>query len=275
MKNDLKREDVRLLENRVNEQLGRLQMTNQILRENVFRILQKETTFIQYPIEDNELCAFVCRKQGQLFSYINSYIPKDKQIFAAAHELYHIWYEPARLEQVEILNNDTLEYEPTVKSEKMANRFAAMLLVPETVLRQQVRLLNINETNIQLSDIVQLMPIFQVPYKTIVRRLQELGYFGSKECTAFLETPDRDAATGVLLQMKVLQLSLDSQTRSKVVMLDGFVEKVLLAYKDGLISYNELRESLALANQSPSSFGLPEMTDDDYAMLLEACDDDD
>lgn len=275
MNNDLNKKQIRLLEDRVNEQLGRLQMTNQIIRENVFRILQNETDFMQYPIEDDELCAFVCKKQGRLFSYINSYIPKDKQIFAAAHELYHIWYEPERLEQVEILNNKTLEYELTTKSEQMANRFAAMLLVPEVVLRQQLRMLNIDEMNIQLNDIVQLMPIFQVPYKTIVRRLQELHYITEKQCIVLLGIPDRDETTGVLLKMKVLQLSLDSQARSKVIMLDGFIEKILQAYQDEHISYNELRESLALANKTPGSFGLPEMTAADYAMLLGNCDDDD
>lgn len=266
-------DDIKLLEERVNEQLGRLQLTNQIIRENIFRILQNETIFLQYPIEDDELCAFVCKKQGRLFSYINSYIPKDKQIFAAAHELYHIWYEPERLEQVEILNSHTLEVEPTMKSEQMANRFAAMLLVPEHVLRQHIQSLKIDTTLIELKDIVQLIPIFQVPYKTIILRLKEIQMITEKQCNEFLNIPDRDEKTGVLYQMKVSQLPLDSQKRSRIIMLDGFIESVLKGYDDGKIAYAELREYLAFVNQSPGDYGYPEMTAGDYEMLLEDCDD--
>lgn len=273
MHHTLTEEDIKLLEERVNEQLGRLQLTNQIIRENIFRVLQNETIFLQYPIEDDELCAFVCKKQGKLFSYINSYIPKDKQIFAAAHELYHIWYEPERLEQVEILNNHTLEVEPTIKSEQMANRFAAMFLVPEMVLRQHIQSLKINPKEIGLKDIVQLIPIFQVPYKTIVLRLKEIQMITEKQCHEFLNIPDRDEKKGVLYQMKVSQLRLDSQERSRMIMLDGFIEKVLRGYDDKKISYTELKEYLAYANQSPSDYGYPEMTVEDYAMLLEDCDD--
>ncbi|WP_298830125.1 ImmA/IrrE family metallo-endopeptidase [uncultured Planococcus sp.] len=274
MVQELSKEDIHLLEDRVNEQLGKLQMTNQILRENVFLLLQKETHFLQYPIEDDELCAFVCKKRDKIFSYINSYIPQDKQIFAAAHELYHIWYEQERLDQVEILNNSTLENEPTIKSEKMANRFAAMLLVPKTVLLQHMRLLNIATEKIQLKDIVQLLPIFQVPYKTMVLRLREIRAINENECEEFLAIPDRDETKGVLFQMKVLQLPLSLQSRSKNIVLDGFTGNILKAYDQGEFSYNELREFLALVNQTPGDFGYPEMTDDDLKMLLEDCEDD-
>lgn len=273
MMNELTIEDIKLLDQRVNEQLGRLQLTNQIVREQVFRILQNETTFMQYPIEDDELCAFVCQKQGSLFSYINSYIPHDKQIFAAAHELYHIWYEEQRLNEVEVLMNQTLEEEPTERSEKMANRFAAMFLVPELVLRQQLSALQIDSEIIVLKDIVKLIPIFQVPYKTVVLRLFEIGVISEKQCQQFLMIPDRDATQGVVYQMKVSQLPLDSQQRSNIIMLDGYIERVLEAYNDEKISYTELREYLALANQTPGNFGYPEMTAEDFAMLLEDCDD--
>lgn len=273
MKNELTAEDIKLLDRRVNEQLGQLQLTGQIVREQVFRLLQNETIFMQYPIEDDELCAFVCKKQGRLFSYINSYIPKDKQIFAAAHELYHIWYEKERLDQVEVLSNQTLEAEPTQRSEKMANRFAAMFLVPELVLRQQISALQLDGETIELKELVQLMPIFQVPYKTLVLRLYEIRFITEKQCEQFLAVTDRNPSKGVLYQMKVSQLPLDSQERSNVVMLDGYIEHVLEAYNGSKISYAELREYLALANKSPGDFGYPEMTAEDYAMLLEDCDD--
>lgn len=273
MVNELSGEDIKLLDRRVNEQLGRLQLNNQIVREQIFRILQNETTFMQYPIEDDELCAFVCKKQGRLFSYINSYIPHDKQIFAAAHELYHIWYEKERFSEVEVLMNQTLEGEPTERSERMANRFAAMFLVPELVLRQQLNALQIDRDAIELKDIVRLIPIFQVPFKTIVLRLFEIRFISKMQCQQFLNIPDRDETQGVVYQMKVSQLPIDSQRRPNIIMLDGYIERVLKAYHDEKISHMELREYLALLNRTPGDFGYPEMTSDDYSMLLEDCDD--
>lgn len=125
---------------------------------------------------------------------------------------------------------------------------------------------------IKLKDIVQLILIFQVPYKTIVIRLYEIRFITEKQCQHFLTIPDRDATQGVIYQMKVSQLPLYSQQCSNVIMLDVYIEHVLVAYNGEKISYTELREYLALVNYTPGDFGYPEMTDEDYAMLLENCD---
>ncbi|MDD2620383.1 MAG: hypothetical protein PHC92_06915 [Syntrophomonadaceae bacterium] len=43
-------------------------------REDVFNILADVSIFMQYPTEDDEICGFVCCKEGRTFSFINSYI---------------------------------------------------------------------------------------------------------------------------------------------------------------------------------------------------------
>ena len=45
---------------------------------------------LRYPIEDTDLCACTFIRKGRMFVMINSALPLSKQIFAAAHELYHI-----------------------------------------------------------------------------------------------------------------------------------------------------------------------------------------
>ncbi len=50
--------------------------------DNDTNALEMNCRVIYYPIADDEICGFV---------YINSYLPLEKQVFAAAHELYHIW----------------------------------------------------------------------------------------------------------------------------------------------------------------------------------------
>ena len=66
----------------------------------------------------------------------------------------------------------------------------------------------------RIKDIVKLMAIFFVPYKTIVRRLYEIQYITEKQMTRLLDIPDRDPNRGVLLQRKILQMNDTSQNRT-------------------------------------------------------------
>lgn len=267
--------EIELLKERVNSKRGQYQYSSDIIRENIFTILQNESRMIQYPIPDDELCAFVCKKQGILFSFINSYIPKDKQIFAAAHELYHIWYEPERLDKVELLKRETLDNETTNKSELMANRFAAMFLVPKESLLKQLDKLGVDSTakEITIKEIVRLIPIFQVPYKTIVRRLEEIKMISESQCNDFLSISDRTETDGVLLEMKKLQLPLDSQKRSENIVVDNLIQKFITTYDSGLISSNQFTQYLGYVKKTPVELGYPAITEEDYALFFSEDDD--
>lgn len=59
---------------------------------------------LYYPIEDDDICGFVYKFKDKKFVYLNSFIPLEKQIFAAAHELYHIWYSD--IDKGELLNEE-------------------------------------------------------------------------------------------------------------------------------------------------------------------------
>ena len=45
---------------------------------------------LRYPFRDDELWAFTFVKKGTIFLCVNTELPMCKQIFATAHELYHI-----------------------------------------------------------------------------------------------------------------------------------------------------------------------------------------
>ena len=72
----------------------------------------------------------------------------SKQIFAAAHELYHIrcFLEediPELIKRGSILNSATIEAGTTEAEEMEANAFAGILLVPVDALEQQIRIYQI------------------------------------------------------------------------------------------------------------------------------------
>ena len=85
------------LEDKSRGKLAELNKSGRVIGEEIFKILDQTALLIQYPIDDDELCGFVCKKDNRIFAFVNSAIPLEKQMFAAAHELYHIWYDEAAL----------------------------------------------------------------------------------------------------------------------------------------------------------------------------------
>ncbi len=248
--------EVKDIENKVRSKLGEKLKTNRVLREEVLNFIEQEATLLKYPIEDDELCAFVCKKKERLFVYINTNIPKEKQVFAAAHELYHIWYDTDRLNESELLRDSILENKTDDIREQKANLFAAILLVPTEVLKNELDSRNIQKNTLKLEDIVRLMSLFYAPYKTIIRRLFEIGFLSETELERFLEIPDRDPHNGVLLMRKRLQLSDSTQDRTREVFFEGLVDNAIVAFEKKRISEKKLRYLLSLVNNSPENLQL-------------------
>lgn len=146
--------------------------------ENYARTKEMPLEWLRFPINDQELCACTFIRGGRIFVMLNSGIPMSKQIFAAAHELYHIrcFLEEDDTELVRsgsILNASIIEKGSTEEEELEANAFAGLLLVPIDALEQQIRIYQIDKTAIEIDDILTLMDIFAVPYKAMVLRLLE------------------------------------------------------------------------------------------------------
>ncbi len=119
------------LEEQALGKMAALYKSTRIIKDEVFKILADNSALLQYPIEDDEICGFVCCKKERIFSYINSYIPYEKQVFAAAHELYHLWFDKDILTTGELLSSDVIDLaldKGLSEREAWANRFAAILL---------------------------------------------------------------------------------------------------------------------------------------------------
>jgi Zn-dependent peptidase ImmA (M78 family) len=241
------------MEGKVRAKLGEKLKTHRVLREEVLDLIQQEATLLKYPIKDNELCAFVCKKKNRIFVYINTFIPREKQVFAAAHELYHIWYDQDRLNQTELLHDQVLENYTEDINELKANLFAALLLVPTEVLSNEIKSRGIKKDSIKIEDIVRLMALFYVPFKTIVRRLYEIEFIDDNKMREFLTVPDRDPQDGVMLVRKRLQLNDSTQDRTSDIFFEKLVENVISAYNEKKISEGKLRNILSLMNESPET----------------------
>jgi len=196
---------------------------------------------------------FCLQEKNRIFVYINTFIPKEKQVFAAAHELYHIWYNQDKLSQAELLNDRVLENDTEDINELKANLFAALLLVPTDVLYNELKSRGIQKDSIKIEDIVRLMVLFYVPYKTIVRRLYEIDFIDESRMRQFLTVPDRDPQDGIMLFRKRLQLNDSTQDRTNEIFFEKLVENAILAYEQEKISERKLRNILTLVNESPEA----------------------
>lgn len=158
---------------------------NTIIRDSIFGIVanyarKRELSLevLRYPFKDDELWAFTFVKKGSLFLCVNSELAMCKQIFAVAHELYHIHsyaedIDPDTITSGSLLDSKTVDELAVSREDLEANAFAGLLLMPDSVLDEQLKLYGIEGERISVDDVLTLMDLFALPYKAVVLRLVE------------------------------------------------------------------------------------------------------
>ena len=146
--------------------------------ENYARKKEMALELLRYPFHDEELWAVTFVKKGTIFLCINSELAICKQIFAAAHELYHIrcYVEGTDTNTIRtgsVLESKMVDEAAMTQEDLEANAFAGLLLMPDRMMREQLALYGINQTDIKVDDILTLMEVFALPYKAIILRLFE------------------------------------------------------------------------------------------------------
>lgn len=158
---------------------------NTIIRDSIFEITANyarkrklSLEILRYPFKDDELWAFTFVKKGTLFLCINSELAICKQIFAVAHELYHIHcyaedIDPDTVVSGSLLDSKTVDDQAVSQEDLEANAFAGLLLMPDGMLDEQLKLYGIACEHISVDDVLTLMDLFALPYKAVVLRLAE------------------------------------------------------------------------------------------------------
>ena len=169
-----------------------------IIQDDIFFVLKNYARtkgimleLLRFPTKDDDFCALTCVQKGKIFVYVNSWLPLSNQIFAAAHELYHIWrfieeQDESILRKGSFLNAAAMDEDVKNNEDLEANAFAGMLLVPSGALFEQMKIYGISRENQSLEDIIRLMAVFSVPYKAILLRLYEEKYMEMDRAREFL-----------------------------------------------------------------------------------------
>ena len=165
-------------------------LNNMIIKDDIFGILEKHCTVVYYPIENEINCGFHTKRfvkdKLEDFVYINTAKTVAEQVFAAAHELGHVWGVAA---QVWELAGEQGKLEGKIE-ERIINRFAAELLMPANEFKKtfwvHMEKLGLDPNKLRLVNLIRVMVLqmndYMVPYESVRRRIietkiitQELG----------------------------------------------------------------------------------------------------
>ena len=172
---------------------------NNIPCDHIFSILENyckrngfDVQIFRFPIEDEKIWALTSVKKGCIFVTINTSLELNKQIFAAAHELYHIYCYIAgdddELVSGSILTAENASDIDAAMEEREANAFAALILAPLKQVEQQKKIADVNaDSHAKLVILVMyFMDCFALPYKAMVIKLWECNVIQKNEAEALL-----------------------------------------------------------------------------------------
>lgn len=188
----------------------------------------------------------------------------DRQLFAIAHELYHFYTKTgSHLSRIEA-EEDRVEYK--------ANRFAAEFLMPEATLKsiviEEFKTSNLNkmQLNVLIRFIRRLQCTWWLPYKSIVKRLNEIEAISTTQFDELYKIDERDLSStygkiGLAINQEVFEKlnksTLNYGTTAKEV------EVIIRNFEDGLIDEDSFTNTLKLFGKTPDEFGYSIEVDDD------------
>lgn len=251
MTNELNEFEVNEIKYHAKEKLGLCRKGNDIIGTQIFSILGIYARVIYYPLGKDAPWGFTrisgSKNDASLkkpFVALNSSIPLDCQVFAAAHELYHIWYE----QNPDMLPSDLLNEQDKRESEKKANRFAAEFLVDELLLKQEIELYKIKKFT--MKTILQLAELFTVPYRTMVKRLREIKVIDEADLNKFL------AESEASIEIYKKRYSIAASKPDNRIVMDNLVELAVNAYEAGYITFEKLEYLLGISKLKPEDLGI-------------------
>lgn len=236
---------IRAIEALVNEIKKENNIVNEIVRDDVFSILQEQCTVLYYPLEGEESegcdgCHLQKMVNGEYeqFVFINTKNTRERQAFTAAHELGHIWKVDKRIKE--------MHPELYVSEEEIVNKFAAELLMPkryfETVLNDRLEKIGYEGPNMDMITMVglvaYLMNYFFAPYKSVVRRMNEIGRLNEASNDIIYKYKSSSLLKSIIKAEQYTRLGIVNELKS----MDNLQEYIQIAEKEGLINSKKIQK---------------------------------
>lgn len=250
-----------------------LGLSNDVPVGNDLRVMLQKLSIVllEWPIPrvgSNSFSAVYLQSQTadcpMAFIGVNTQDYYDRQIFAIAHELYHHkQHTPPHISRLDSEHNLT---------EQQADWFAAELLLPLLVVREQIYS-DFGKSEISdiplhtlLRFIARLHCTWWLPYKSIVHRLYEADAI-NEEVFSSLYHVDERAPSALYFRIGVNISPFVFTFLNTVTKRTGTdssnLECCLRNYEEAIISEEELFDGLALFQMKPADFGISFISEPD------------
>ena len=236
------------------------------IANDIFTILDRlDIMLLEYPIESEGdrpafSAAIMYSEEGDrklTFIGLNTADHYDKQIFAIAHELYHYYTKSgSHLSRPEDEESSLIEVK--------ANRFAAEFLLPETVLESIVldefktSTLEKVQHKTLLRFIARLHCTWWLPYRSLVKRMHEIGAISAEQYAELYSVDERDLQCEYCKICQAINkevfLKLNQPTKN-IGTSPNEIEIIIRNFEDNLIDEDKFAETLSLFNRTPDEFG--------------------
>ncbi len=277
----LKKKDI----DKIHEAIARLRkdknIVNRDIKDDVFILLENECKVLYYPIHDSKLWAFYQKDKYEdgsprKFVFINTSLPYEKQIFAAAHELAHIWNVASDTPEKLVSSSDDdspIRMEEAVaddssKDELIANRFAAEFLMNAETIKGMYKKWIQNNDPLSSDDkrmdfILSLMDYYIAPYKMTVLRLEELGIISSTDAEKLLAVP-RDGENSINHLQKRMGRCARNNEITKTKKFANFIDLAIQDYRKERITFSKMKQLMSIFGMTPEEMGISEEKDPQY-----------
>ena len=175
---------------------------------DVTKILTKENILTLFRPLSDTMYGLSLRSidKAQKFILVNSESTMARQNFTIAHELYHLYFDESPEQHVNRKEDEGS------KSERVANMFAAALLMPESGLLKMIPSEEARKRRISIDTALMMEQYFGVSHKALIIQLKDLNIIGS---TCYDELIDRSVKE--LAKQKAMPLDIYCKAREGVV----------------------------------------------------------
>jgi Zn-dependent peptidase ImmA (M78 family) len=217
---------------------------------DVYRaVTSLKITCIKRPLESNISGATLKTDKVKVI-LVNSSKTLGHQNFTIAHELYHCLYDGNIVSRA----CKTERFSQGRGSERVADLFATLVLMPEEAIFNQLRLRKKLDMELTLADIINLEQFFGVSRRAMCWRLEDLKLIKREQSKNFCMNVIQSAIS------LGKNTDLYRQTNDKVIISD-YVEKANEALQKNLITDSRYEEILADADLLEKVMEVPEEAD--------------
>jgi Zn-dependent peptidase ImmA (M78 family) len=235
--------------------------------EKIFNIIESiySSYILLYPLNTKKVAGFTRKQNNEIQIFVNTSLNLDFQVFAATHELYHlIEFNNKEEDDFVVCNdkediNENLDDNIISSDELKANYFAAAFLLPKGLIEKRFKRLKngtFNEEDIFV-EIFKLQYEFEVPFKTVLMRLRELGSIGDTEFKRFFLLGYKNSEYLKMLDNNMHERIRELESPNNRVY-DSINSPKCAAdvYKNGLISFNKLEKILYRYKKNTNDFNI-------------------